>query len=609
MNNWHHHHVFTYNTLPILRKISNFYLPYIILITSLMLSMPITSARADVVQYTVDITAPTPLDDLLKKHLEIIKWRDNSRMSSMEWLRFYRATPSEIEELLATEGYFAPVIKQSIEDISGVSHVHFTVDPGLPVLITSVNLKFSGVITQQAAGETPEITKLRQNWPLQPGMRFRQDDWSQAKRKLLTTLLIERYPNANIRDSKAEVDPKTKTVVLTVEIDSGPIFRFGNVSIEGLERYPPSIIENLNPIKPGSLYSQSQLQIFQSRLEGSGYFRSVEVTADTASTNTDGASVDGAPIKVVVQEGQSIKVGVGAGYSTNTLARTQLTYDDLNLFGRGWRLTSGLKLAQKEQTLGGLIRLPVDSEGYRDSINTSLERTVIEGQTTLSGLAGLNRSWGPYQREQTLGANYLVEYQSLDGAPSDTKRVATLSYGITLRRTDNDRNPTFGYLFNAQFAAAPLEQLSNGLFLQSYVKAQGYYPITKQTQLIARAEVGMVNGKNSAPAAFLFRAGGDQSVRGYAYESLGVKKGNAIVGGRYLVTGSLEAIQWLTSQWGAAGFVDFGNASNTIEDLKPVYGYGLGVRWKSPIGPLGADIAYGQETGEYRIHFNLGVAF
>jgi translocation and assembly module TamA len=119
----------------------------------------------------------------------------------------------------------------------------------------------------------------------------------------------------------------------------------------------------------------------------------------------------------------------------------------------------------------------------------------------------------------------------------------------------------------------------------------------------------MVNGKNSAPAAFLFRAGGDQSVRGYGYQSLGVTEGDATVGGRYLTTGSVEVVQWLTPQWGAAVFVDFGNAANTLQDLKPLYGYGLGARWKSPVGPIGADIAYGQETGEYRMHFNIGVAF
>jgi len=71
----------------------------------------------------------------------------------------------------------------------------------------------------------------------------------------------------------------------------------------------------------------------------------------------------------------------------------------------------------------------------------------------------------------------------------------------------------------------------------------------------------------------------------------------------------VEIVQWLTPQWGAAVFVDFGNAANTLQTLKPVYGYGLGARWKSPVGPIGVDVAYGQATDEYRMHFNIGVAF
>ncbi len=548
------------------------------------------------------------LKDLLQQHLDIVKWRDNPRMSPAEWLRLYQATPQAIADLLATEGYFSPEITPSIDTAAGVSQARFLVNPGKPVLVNSVNINFTGDILQQDPTEQSarlaSMATLKQNWLLPPGTVFKQSEWNQAKRRLLINLLVERYPNASIKASKAEVDPALSTVAITLEVDSGESFTFGELTIEGLQRYPASIIQDLNRIKPGTTYSQTRLQVLQSRLEESGYFQGVEVTASTAT-----AVNDVVPVKVVVQENPSIKMGLGAGYSTNTGARAQLTYDDLNLFNRGWRLTSSLKPEQRAQSLSALVRLPTDSDGYRDSFNAGLERRVIEGQITTSGQTGINRSWGPRRTEQTIGAAYLIEHQVLDDAPSATKSVATLSYGITLRRTDNDRNPTLGYLFNTQFAVAPIEQLSSGRFLQSYVKAQGYYPITKSTQLIARAEVGMVNGKNSAPAAFLFRAGGDQSVRGYAFESLGVREGDAIVGGRYLATASVEVIQWITQQWGAALFVDAGNAANTLQDLKPVYGYGLGARWRSPIGAIGGDIAYGEATGEYRLHFNLGVAF
>jgi translocation and assembly module TamA len=560
-------------------------------------------------RFKVDINAPAPLKELLEKHLQMLKWRDNARMTPGEWRRLYVAAPQNIKDLLATEGYFAPTISSSFEKNNGQNTATFIIEPGPAVLIKAVELNFSGAITTQATSDKPSLQQLRDNWLLPAGAQFRQSDWEQAKRRLLASLLIDRYPNASISKSQARIDLESASVTLSVDIDSGELVYLGAIQIEGLQRYPSSIIENLNTIKAGSLYSQAQLLALQSRLQDTGYFKSVEVVADTTAAPSDEAALKTAPIKVVVVENQTIKLGVGVGYSTNTGARTQLTLDDPNFLDRAWRLSSSLKVEQKAQSLTGLARLPVTSEGYRDSVNAGVNHIEIEGETLTSAQSGVKRAWGPRQREQYVGANYLLEHQKIAGAASANNKAATLTYGITLRHTDNDLAPTRGYMFNAQFAGAPLDSLSDGRFLQSYIKTQAYYPITASTQFIARLDAGMVNGKNSAPAAFLFRAGGDQSVRGYAFQSLGVKEGDAVVGGRYMLTGSVEVVQWLTKQWGAAVFFDFGNAANRTQDLKPVYGYGLGGRWKSPIGPVGADIAYGQETGEYRLHFNIGVAF
>ncbi|MGJ8620536.1 MAG: autotransporter assembly complex protein TamA [Methylophilaceae bacterium] len=573
----------------------------LLLLVMLLVSL---TARSENNLYQVEITAPKNVDALLEKHLRIVQWRDHPNMTRAEWQRLYNGAPENIKDLLATEGYFSPKISASSEQQNEITIAKFTVNPGNPAIISKVEINFTNEIAQQPESDTPSITTLRKDWLLQTGATFTQDAWARAKRNLLASLIVNRYPAATIDDSRAEVNPDTQSVALFVKINSGPAYRFGATSIEGLQRYPTSIVENLNPIKEGGFYNQSNLLTFQSRLLQSGYFRNVEVIANTRTDNPANT-----PVTVKVEENQSITVGTGAGYSTNTGARTQLTVDDRNLFNRGWRFSSSLKLEQKAQSLNGLIRLPVSAKGYRDSINAGIDKTSIEGQDLTDIKAGVNRSWGPRKREQTIGANYLISKQSLDGAASSNISVATLSYGITLRRVDNELSPTRGYLLNTQFSVAPLDALSEGEFLQSYIKGQGYYPITAKTQLILRGELGIVTGKNSAPAAFLFRTGGDQSVRGYAYQSLGVTEGDAIVGGRYLATGSVEVIQWLTNQWGVALFTDFGNAANTIEELSPVYGYGLGARWKSPIGPLGADIAYGEENDDYRLHFSLGVAF
>ncbi|MEO8417547.1 MAG: autotransporter assembly complex family protein [Methylophilaceae bacterium] len=562
------------------------------------------TAWADNSKYAVEIEAPSELASLLKQHLEIMRWLDNPRMNSNEWHRLLKISPRAIEDLLATEGYFAPRIEQQLSDSNGVSTARFIITPGSATSIKSVDIGFTGAIRQQAENSNPNPEQLRENWQLPTGVRFTQDAWSRAKRSLLSSLLLERYPTASIADSEALIDAQASSATLSLQVDSGPEFFFGDLEIEGLQRYPSRVVRNLNPIAPGTPYSQAALFKYQADLQATDYFTSTQVTA---KTDTDNPAAT--PIVVRVVEQPAVTVGVGVGASTNTGARVQLNYKNRNLLDRGWRLDSSLKLEQRAQSLSAVTQLPVTRDGYRDSINNHLLRLSIEGQTTTSFNNGVKRAWGPRTFEQSVGANYLVENLQVDGQRAETKKAGTLSYGITIRRLDNDIAPTKGFLFNVQVAGAPLESLSDGRFLQTYSKAQGYYPLGKSTQLIGRLEGGVVNGGNSVPATFLFRAGGDQSVRGYAFQSLGVKEGNAITGGRYLVTGSMEIIQWLTERWGAAAFVDFGDAAASMRELNPVYGYGLGARFKSPAGGIGVDIAYGEATGDIRLHFNLGVSF
>ncbi len=562
------------------------------------------AAWADNGKYAVEIEAPSELASLLNQHLEIMRWLDSPRMNINEWHRLLKTSPRAIEDLLATEGYFAPEIEQQLSNSNGVSTARFIITPGPATSIKSVDIGFTGAIRQQAENSKPNPEQLREDWQLPTGVRFTQDAWSRAKRSLLSSLLAERYPKARIADSEALIDAQASSAALSLQVDSGPEFFFGNLEIEGLQRYPSRVVRNINPIAPGTPYSQAALLKYQADLQATDYFTSTQVTA---KTDTDNPAAT--PVVVRVVEQPAVAVGVGVGVSTNTGARVQLNYKNRNLLDRGWRLDSSLKLEERAQSLSAVTQLPVMRDGYRDSINNNLLRLSIEGQTTTSFNNGIKRAWGPRTFEQSVGANYLVENLQIDGQRAKTKKAGTLSYGITIRRLDNDIAPTKGFLFNLQIAGAPLESLSDGRFLQTYSKAQGYYPLGKSTQLIGRLEGGVVNGGNSVPATFLFRAGGDQSVRGYAFQSLGVKEGDAITGGRYLVTGSMEIIQWMTERWGAAAFVDFGDAAASMHKLNPVYGYGLGARFKSPAGPIGVDIAYGEATGDIRLHFNLGVSF
>jgi translocation and assembly module TamA len=540
------------------------------------------------------------IEELLKTHLTIQEALDNPRLDQSEWLRLIQNTPQDVKDLLVTEGYFSPKISFTP---SNDNEAIFVITLNERTTVSAANLTFKGEIT--TADQPPTVDTLERAWQLSKGKPFTQQAWSEAKGSLLTTMLSERYPNAKIEQSQAKVDPKTHQAELSLTFDSGKSVRLGQLQIKGLQHYPPALIENISPIQSGDIYKQSTLIQFQNALQETGKFNRVSVSAETQQLSED----DLADVIVDVQEREQKSVSIGVGASTNTGARVVLNYTDRNLFQRGLLWNTSLRLEQRLQAATSSINFMTDKRGYRDSINNNLIRTDLEGQVTTAINNGVKRTWGDRNFEQFVGANLLYEFLTIDGESTEFNKAATFAYGLSLRKLDNDLAPTKGVIFSSQFQVAPIERLSDDKFLQSQAKLQGFYPLAEHTQFLGRLEVGIVSGSTSVPATYLFRAGGDQSVRGYNFQSLGVREGDAILGGRVLLVGSTEIVQWLTNAWGAAAFVDFGNAANSWRDYEPAYGYGLGVRWKSPVGPVGADIAYGEESKEYRLHFNLGVSF
>ena len=348
----------------------------------------------------------------------------------------------------------------------------------------------------------------------------------------------------------------------------------------------------------------------------------------SAEADVTSAGSNVAPIVVNIEENSRQKIGLGAGYSTNTGSRAQVSYERLNLLDSGVRLKSLATVETKKQTASFDFLFPMTTAGRRDSISTYFKREDVQKETTRTSGIDATRAWGEprlersvtlgYGRERrdVLGDTVLAIGQAAAEAATNTSSSQTLSanVSITLRRTDNLLSPTKGFLVNLQAGAAPTYFLTTTPFGRLFGKYAGYFPLGASNTVILRAEVGIVGAKRRVgiPADFLFRAGGDQSIRGYGYQELGVREGAAIVGGRYLATGSAEVVHWLSSNWsnwGVAAFVDGGNAADQPADLKPVYGYGTGARWKSPVGVINLDIAYGQAVRQTRLHFSLGVTF
>jgi translocation and assembly module TamA len=582
-------------------------------------------------QYNVRVNAPGRLEELLTDNLDLLRFRGNPRIDREQLQRMARSAPEQAKTLLATAGYYSPVISTRIDGLrdgeGGTPTVVVDVQPGEPVRVGSVEIVLQGFAS---SSDTPfDKAALQAAWTLPKGDIFRQDAWEQAKRALLRQVVQTRYPRAQLSDSLATVDPDQHSAALRVVLASGPELRFGELRIEGLKRYPASIVANLNQIKPGDYYSEAALQAYQSRLQDTGYFASVDVSADLsaildeqleagAEKRADAAAPAVAPaaapmaplpLLVRVVENKRRNVSAGLGYSTNTGNRAQLNYDDLAIFGL--KMKSALTLETKKQTARGDFYFPVTPDGYSDSFGGAYERSDIEGEETTVFTVSAKRAWGTPLLERSVGVELLTEQKTVAGQPSVRSTSLPLTYSVTRRKLDNLLFPSKGHVVNWQIGGALLPLLTDEPFIRASTKAMWYIPFGAKSTVILRGELGALASKqkDGVPAIYQFRAGGDQSVRGYAYQELGVRKGDATVGGRYLATGSAEYQYWFKPSWGAAVFYDAGNASDSFSGLHPKSGYGVGARWKSPVGPINVDVAYGHAVKKARLHFSLGFTF
>jgi translocation and assembly module TamA len=192
----------------------------------------------------------------------------------------------------------------------------------------------------------------------------------------------------------------------------------------------------------------------------------------------------------------------------------------------------------------------------------------------------------------------------------DNRHAIYFGHRRSFRNTDDYILPRAGYLGTVEVGGSPW-RLASEQFLRVIGGVSLLYPLTRRGDFLLRTQGGTVfaDSREGIPSTFLFRTGGDQTVRGYAFESIGVEQGAAIVGGRRLLVASAEYTQWIGEGWGIAGFVDAGDAWDDGLNFNPAFGYGIGGRFRTPIGPIRGDLAYGERTNQFRIHFSVGYTF
>jgi len=569
--------------------------------------------------FVLNIQAPDDIKDMLTRHLELQRYRELTDLSDDELARLLRQAQEDARRLVGTLGYFSPVIAMAHQSAQrSTPVVTLTVTPGEPTRIKQVTIQFTGAMADDVLA-TAQRNQIQASWSLPAGNRFTQNAWDAAKQQALRQLTSLRFPTGRISASLADIDPEAGLAHLQITLDSGPAYRMGELAIEGLQRYDAAMVQRLSRLTPGTDYSQAELVAAQQRLSDSGYFDSAFVTLNTQ------ADPAAAPVLVKLREARLQKLVLGIGASTDSGPRLSAEHTHHKVPGIGWRAVSKLQLERETRAIGSELTSPPDLDNWRWAVSGLLQNQQLGTlDVTSQRLRG-----GRKQSHERIDRNLYVQYDRAESVNTDAAQpviaqAISANYAFAVRYYDSLPFPSSGWGWGAELGGGTTLGSERQAYTRLLTRWQGFLGLgqagstrASAGRLAMRASVGALFAKDniSLPSTELFLTGGDNSVRGYGLNDIGVTLADgSTTAGRYLTTGSVEwqrpiRINGRLSDWESTLFVDAGAVANQPSELSARVGVGVGARWNSPVGPLQIDLAYGVDVRRLRLHMNLGFTF
>ncbi|MFL9665307.1 autotransporter assembly complex protein TamA [Variovorax sp. AB1(2024)] len=573
--------------------------------------------------FTVDVRGPEAVRDYLALHLEIQRYRELDDLGATEISRLMVAAEANARELLGTLGYFTPTLTLELNETpqgaKAPREIVISVSPGEITKVSNVQISYGGLIADDATAEA-QRDSIRTGWALRAGQPFTQEAWDAAKTTALRSLTAKRFPTGNIEISRAEIDADRQEARLSVTYQSGPAYKFGPLVLRGIQRYDPDGARRIARLPSGQDYDQQKLLDAQQRLASSGYYDSVFLTLDTESGNPLAA-----PVIAQLREAPLQKVVLGVGFTTDNGPRLSVDHIHNQVPLLGWRAVSRLSVDRDIKSLSTELNAIPDDHGWRWFSGAELKSEQSGSYVVDSGRlrGGRNKSSDHIDRSYFLQYDY-AQNRGTNAPPSAS--AVTANWGWTGRYFDNNSAPTRGFGLALEVAAGYTLTGEQTPFTRTYARWLGVLPLgssddketnARRSRLQLRLEGGAVAAKDSAqiPSTLMFLTGGDTTVRGYSYKQIGtVRADGTTVAGRYLGVASVEwqrpfVYNNKLTDWESVMFVDAGAVADKPAELKPKVGVGVGARWRSPVGPVQADLAYGVDSKKFRLHLRLGFTF
>ncbi|MGO1708938.1 MAG: autotransporter assembly complex protein TamA [Oleiphilaceae bacterium] len=520
-------------------------------------------------------------------------------------LRRYASTAvDQASKALRALGYYNPVVEWQVEDSAGdePALLSLAITPGDPVRVNSRTVEIRG-----AAASDPGFSD---NFPEHPaeGDILNHGEYTNLRNAFQTRARARGYFDGQYVTHTLEVDPEALTADVTLVFESGERYQLGDVTFEEGHWFEIDLLRDFVTFEPGIPYHADEIAKLNSDLLGSGYFAGVDI--DASPRRADDGVI---PVGVGVTRRDRRSIATGLGFSTDVGPRFRGTWREHWVNRMGHSRGAETELSAPRQNVSGWYELPLDPP-MTDSIRLTAGYQHEDIENVESELLTFGQQW-QHQFDngwlQVLSMRWEGEQFNIGNDEKGTSKLLLPGIGYSKLHADSPLDPSQGYRLQFDLSGAHRAALSSVDILHVNAIAKGLITLAGKHRLLARFQFGGVatNKFSDVPPSLRFFAGGDQSVRGYGYQTLSPENDNGVpVGGRYIMAGSAEYQYEFADSWRAALFVDHGNAVNDLLDPLAT-GAGLGIRWISPLGPLRLDVAKGLNPefgGEWRIHFSMG---
>ncbi|MEJ2762075.1 MAG: autotransporter assembly complex protein TamA [Gammaproteobacteria bacterium] len=557
-------------------------------------------------QVSVEISGVNDdLHDDLMKAVTLAHQKDLEHLTLARIKSLYTRAGNEIRKALQAHGYYQPQIGGKLTEEGGEKgktrwRAVFHIDPGQRTLITGISVELTG------SGRDDEAMRAAVDaFPLKTGDPLNQARYEQGKTHIENVAAVRGYFDGAWKRHVIRVNVNDNSASIDLQYDTGPRYRFGEITLPDTV-VSRATLKKMLPFKTGDPYDANLLITLTQTLRDSNYFNDVLVTPQMKAMHDQQV-----PNSLTLTPKPRNSYKIGGGFGTDTGPRLVASWENHYFNRQGHRIETNLRLSPVLSSLTGSYIMPYfHGRDTQLGVSTSLsheDTSTNRSDTITAGPQYLSKQWG---WNRTLGLTYQFERFVVAGSAESTHLLMP-SIGYWKSVTDDPVYTHNGYKLSVNLRGAAKWIISGVSFAQVLTQAKVIHSLNDRNRIIARAEFGGTEVSNfrRLPASLRFFAGGDNSVRGFGYEALGPRDSNGkVIGGRYVVTGSLQYEYRFLNKWSFAVFSDAGNAFNHFNDFKPEYSVGFGIHWLSPVGQIRVDLATGISRNHppLRLHITVG---